>query len=199
MFIRVAMNPFEAFEKYIALKNHFTQKTYDFFKYNGRVKIRPEAFERRRDKYFFVKLAKNQHVVDYLLANFVDGDVNQWVGDIVQHQESEEIYKNWLSRQQSLTYRFRQDMSKLDSVFDQNIICKKNEHPKLLVLYLQKQICIETLIIMDMLTGCFKHWDKHIEEQVIWPNVKRKCLRYRPFLSIDVDKYRKITLDVFSE
>jgi hypothetical protein len=29
------MDPFEAYCKYIALKNHFTQKNYDYFKYNG--------------------------------------------------------------------------------------------------------------------------------------------------------------------
>lgn len=199
MLSRVIMNPFEAFEKYVALKNHFTQKSYDFFKYNGRVKLKADAFDRRRDKYFFVKLAKNHNVVDYLLANFIDGDVNQWVGDIVQDQESERIYKQWLARQQSLTYTFKQDLSKLNTDFDSNFIVDSNSHPRLLVLYLQKQICIETLIILDMLTGCFKYWDKKISDPVVWPAVKKKCERYKPFLSIDVDRYREIVVAFFQE
>ena len=195
----LVMTPFEAFQMYIALKNHFTQKTYDFFKYNGKVKVTYSSFEKRKDKYFFSKLAKKKELTDYLLANFVDGEINQWVGDIVTDQQSDTIYTKWKARQESLTYKFKTDLSKLKEDFDYNIKVEDGQHPYLLILFMQNQICIETLIIIDMLTNCFKYWDKQIQEQVIWPNIKKKCERYRPFLSIDTKKYRKILVDLFNE
>lgn len=195
----LTMTPFEAYQTYVALKNHFTQKSYDFFKYNGKVKVTYNTFDRRKDKYFFNKLAKNKNIMNYLLANFVDGDINQWIGDIVTDQQADTTYTKWLARQESLTYRYKTDLSRLKPEFDYNLKVEDNQHPYLLILYLQNQICIETLIIIDMLTNCFKHWDANIQETVIWPNVKKKCERYRPFLSIDLKKYRKITVDLFNE
>ena len=195
----LVMTPFEAFQKYIALKNHFTQKSYDFHKYNGKVKVRVDTFERRKDRYFFAKLAKNKNIVDYLLANFIDGDMNQWVGDIVTDQQSEKIYKQWKARQESLSYRFTQDLSKLKPDFNDNIIVKDRQHPYLLLLYMQGMICIETLIILDVLSNCFRHWDKNIQENIIWPNIRKKCDRYKPFMSIDPKKYRKIVVDLFND
>ena len=193
------MTPFEAFQKYIALKNHFTQKSYDFHKYNGKVKVRVDTFERRKDRYFFAKLAKNKNIVDYLLANFIDGDMNQWVGDIVTDQQSEKIYKQWKARQESLSYRFTQDLSKLKPDFNDNIIVKDSQHPYLLLLYMQGMVCIETLIILDVLSNCFRYWDKNIQENIIWPNIRKKCDRYKPFMSIDPKKYRKIVVDLFND
>ena len=50
------MEAFQAYKTYVAIKNHFTSKTYDFFKYNGRTKASRSTFEKRNDKYFFSKL-----------------------------------------------------------------------------------------------------------------------------------------------
>ena len=33
------VSPFEAYQTYLALKQHFTRPSYDYFKYNGKVKV----------------------------------------------------------------------------------------------------------------------------------------------------------------
>ena len=40
------MNEFEAYEKYVALKLHFTSE-YDYFRYNGKTSVTPKSFNER--------------------------------------------------------------------------------------------------------------------------------------------------------
>ena len=50
------MDAFQAYTLYLALKQHFTPgRGYDFFKYNGKTNASKNAFETRKDKYFFHK------------------------------------------------------------------------------------------------------------------------------------------------
>ena len=46
------MTPFEAYKTYSALKLHFTTD-YNYFQYNGSVRLKQESFEKRNDKVFF--------------------------------------------------------------------------------------------------------------------------------------------------
>ena len=82
--------------------------------------------------------------------------------------------------------------------FDQNIIVPDNEHPYLLRLYMRKDICIETLTLIDMMVYNYKYWDTKLHDDVIWPQVKTKSLNYRPFMSVDINKYKAIVKDRFS-
>jgi len=191
------MEPFEVYQKYIALKNHFTSAKYDYFKYNGKIKLSRDAFEKRRDKYFFYKFSKLKDVEKLLLANMVDGDVNFWVGDI-KESSPEEIYRQWLKRQQSLLYTFTEDLGKLKDDFDENILVPEYGHPHLMRLYLRGDICIETVIILNMLTQFFKYWDKQLKDDTLWPDIKNKMLKYQPFLSIEPARYKKKVVEHFS-
>lgn len=191
------MDAFEAYKLYIALKNHFTSKNYDFFKYEGRTRASRTTFERRADKYFFHKLSKRKDPLEFLVSNFVyNGD--SWIGELVQNSESEKFYKQFLKTKESLTYVFTNDLDKLDSNFDSNFIVEEGQHPKLLKLLLQNEITIETFIILDELVLFSRKWNRRITDTVVWPQVHLKCKKYRQFLTIDRDKMKKIVLDKFS-
>lgn len=191
------MDAFEAYKIYIALKSHFSSKTYDYFKYNGRTRASKTTFEKRADKYFFHKLSKRKDVVDFLVANFVyNGD--NWVGDLVQNTESEKCYRELLKVRESLSYIFTNDLDKLDSVFDNNVLVVDGQHPKLLKLFLRNDIHIETLIILNDLLSFMKYWNRNIKESVVWPQVFLKCKKYKQFFEYDRDKMRQIVLDKFS-
>ena len=51
------MTGFEVYKMYLALRMHFTKDHYDYVKYRGKVNASEKAFEQRRDRYFFKKLA----------------------------------------------------------------------------------------------------------------------------------------------
>ncbi len=191
------MEPFEVYQKYLALKRHFSSDSYDYHKYNGKVKANQHSFDIRKDKYFFYKLSKQKNVEEFLLANFVDGDNDFWIGQL-RDDKCTAAYENYRKRKQALTYVFKEDLSKMKDDFDANIVVPENEHPYLLRLYMRKDICIETLTLIDMMVYNYKYWDKKLHDDVIWPQVRMKSLNYRPFMSVDINKYKAIVKDRFS-
>jgi hypothetical protein len=189
------VEPYDVYLRYLALKSHFSQKNYDFFKYNGKVKAWRTTFETRRDKYFFYKLSKKKDPVEFLLANFVDSD-DFYIGDI-REDKATEVYNDYKKRQQSLSYVVKSDLSKMKEDFNDNIIVPKNEHPYLLRLYMRKDICLETLILIDRCCNMFKYWDKELHDDIMWPDIKLKAIKYSPFLNVDINKYRELILSTF--
>lgn len=191
------MDAFEAYKLYVALKNHFTSKTYDYFKYGGRTRASRTTFEKRTDKYFFHKLSKRKDPLEFLVSNFVyNGDV--WIGDIVQNAESEKFYKQFLKTKESLSYIFINDCDKLDTVFDNNILVKDGQHPALLRMVLRNEITVETLIILEDLLSFMRYWNRNITDNIVWPQLYLKCKKYKQFMEYDREKMKKIVLDKFS-
>ena len=81
MKLAVKMDPYETYQKYLALKTHFKSDTYDYFQYHGKLKGDRTKFETRRDKYYFYKLSKMKHAEDFMVANLI-ANPNFWPGDI---------------------------------------------------------------------------------------------------------------------
>lgn len=177
------MEPFDAYKKYLALKQHFSKDKYDYFKYNGKVNAKSSSFETRKDKYMFYKLSKKKDVEGYLIANMIEND-NTWIGDLLS-SESEQIYNEWLKRQQSMTYIFENDISKLKDNLNENIITKHGEYPYMLKMFFNKQICLETIIISNEILNFFNHWKNKIDDPVIWPDLYKKCQKYKSFIQFD--------------
>lgn len=187
---------FEVYKTYLALKNHFTKPTYDYFKYNKRTKASRKTFESRNDKYFFQKLSKHKEYEKFLVANIVDGTY-LWIGDLIGNEDSEKIFLEWKGRQESITYLFKKDLEKLKDNFDDNLLVEEGQYPYLLLLFLRKDITMETVVILNDLVSCFRYWSKSIEEDVIFPDLLHKFKKYKPFVSYDRDKMKKIVLEKF--
>lgn len=194
---------FAAFAMFHALKLHFTSDSYDYIKYNGKTNITKTTFSTRKDKYSFYRLSRKfglTELKDYYVANFLVSDV-QWVGDILG-PDSEEIYKKWQKRIQSLTYTFENDIIKLlDKVNVPNelLMVRKNEFPSLMQCAQQGDIAIETLIILDDIMNFFPMWQKEICDDIVWPNFKMKCQKYKAFLHYDKEKYKQILKEKIRE
>lgn len=191
------MEAFEAYKTYVALKNHFSSKTYDFIKYNGRTRASRSTFEKRNDKYFFKKLGKHKDLVRFLVSNFIYDDGTTWVGDIVNNEHTDRRYKKHLKVIESISYTLQNDLDRMLDDFDANFAVTDGQHPPLLRLYLKQEINIETLIILDDLVGYMKRWNKRIDEGIIWPMVYLKCKKYRPFFTYDREKCKQIVLQHF--
>jgi len=192
------MTGYEAFTIYNALKLHFTSESYDYFKYRGKSRTTIDSFEKRKDKYYFYKLSRQQNEEDYiqfLVSNFLENP-NLWVGELVQ-EESIARYKKRMAVIQSLSYQFKNDCEKLRSGVDDanQLFQTKGDYPILLVSSLQKVTEIETLCILNSLIGFFPLWKKKITDTIQWPNFHLKCLKYTPFISYDKGKFKQIAVE----
>lgn len=191
------MSAFECYREYVALKQHFTQKNYDYIKYNGKVKSATEkSFNARRDKLFFMKLAKHQDPKNFLIANMIETS-KTWIGELAYNEEAQKRYMDWTKRIQSLTYNFKLDINKLNENFDSNFLIEDYSHPLALKLYLQKEISLETLVILLDLVRCFKYWNNKMNGDPIWDEISLRILKYRPFLDYDVNKLKQLVIDKF--
>lgn len=197
MFRALRMDGFDAYKTYLALKSHFSSKHYDYFRYNGAVRAKRASYEKRNDKYFFQKLAKQKDLVQFLVALFVYGKPEMWVGDIVRNEESEQMYLKWQKVNQSLTYVFKEDLSKLNDNFVLNFLPQDGQHPPLLKMLLRDEIHIETFIILNDVIRFSPMWNKRIKDTFVWPDIRQKCKKYQPFMEYDKEKYKKLIVDHF--
>ena len=65
------MTPIEVYKTYLAFKNHFTKKNYDYFKYCGKTNASRDAFNKRKDRYFFERMSRkktDEEIRHYFLA-----------------------------------------------------------------------------------------------------------------------------------
>ena len=191
------MTPFEAYKLFLAVKMHFTQPQYDFFKYNEKVNATLDSFNRRRDKYHFAKLAKHKDALGYLVSQYITGNFTGWAGDLFT-EEAERIYTQYLARQQSITYNFQSDLSKLEEGFISKFKVKDGQHPDALVMFRRGNISIETFTILNNHLNFFQLWDTRIDDTVLWPSIRERCLKYRPFLHYDKARIKSIIRPLIS-
>ena len=187
------MQPFEAYKLFLAIKNHFTKDSYDYFKYNGKVTASFNSFLARKDKYYFSKLTKKDDLLNFLVSNFLEKEKIGWVGDLM-HEDADENYKKWLGRQQNLSYLVKEDLGKIDDL-KETLKVLDGQHPKLLKMLMQKELMPETLLIIDFFTNVFDVWDKKIQDTIVWPTFRMRLLKYKPFFKFDKDNMKKILLE----
>ena len=139
-------NGYSAFALYNALKLHFSSPSYDYFKYHGTTNISESSFMNRKDKYSFYKLSRKynlEELKNYYVANFLEGDI-RWIGTI-SGADGEECYKKWKTRNESLTYRFEQDIIFLFESSGNFLHVDNGNYPYLLTMMLQGEVMIETV------------------------------------------------------
>ena len=180
-----------AYQMYNALRLHFNSENYDYFKYSGKTncKFIPEnqrmLFDRLQKKY-------DNELLNFYLSNFLKNP-KVWINDLFT-EECEDIYKEFQKKNQSLSYIFKNDIDfLLDKYSDLNEVLRvKNDYPILLKLTMQEKVSLDTLLILDMMVRYMGNWDKKIGDDVIWNNFKFKCVKYRPFMNVNLDKMKDI-------
>jgi hypothetical protein len=188
---------YEAFGIYNALKLHFTQDSYDYFKYNGKTNVSLSSFENRKDKWHFTKLSKKfndkEELIFFIVSNLLQND-KFWIGDLL----AEDSDVRYLSRKkvlQSLSYFFENDCKKIfEGVANPNelILVNDGDHPKLLKSFMRKEIEIETLWLLDSILNFVPMWKQKIKDDIVWPNHRLKIVKYRDFLPKDKTKFKVI-------
>ena len=176
------MTGFEVYKMYLALRMHFTKDHYDYVKYRGKVNASEKAFEQRRDRYFFKKLATKydqDQILNYFVANFMVDPA----GYIKSFSDGN--YERWKANQESFSYKFRQDVhhlledfeapyqDKFDKIFD----VQNGSHPPLLRYYLSGEITLETLVVFETCLGYVDRFDKKLSDP-IWKDVRRRIVKY---------------------
>ena len=190
------MNGYDLYCTYQAIKLHFTSESYNFFHYDGKTRVSVDAFQKRRDKFLFHRLARkyrDDEMVPFLVANFVHSDDN-WTKSLLE-DEAEETYRDWKRTTDSMSKIYVEDLQKIATkeTFNDLFKVEDGQFPKLLVAFLQKDVTIETMVILNNIFDFIRIWDKKISDDIIYPKVSRKIRKYGAFLNVNVDKYKTLT------
>lgn len=193
------MMPFDAYRQYLSLKNHFTKEKYDYHKYCGKSRATVQSFYKRKDRFWFEKLARNksdQEVIEFFVSNFITctDPSKLWIGEMIR--EGEGRYTAWKKRNQSLSYVFKEEMGDILANQDINsIFAHSTGHSPILKQYLSGKVSLETLVICDKILGYRTDYDKKLKDPV-WETVSMRIKKYSPFLNIDVFHYKKILKEI---
>ena len=196
----------EAHRIFLAIKLHFTNPKYDYFRYNGHA-LRGNS---ERDAFRFEKLARKYQnktdLEDFIVSNWLEADIT-WVGQLSE-EEARDVYLAWQTRVQSLSYRFAADCERLahepvddfGGLFRQITMC---ELPPVVRLLQWREICPETFIIINKILGFFPLFDRKLVDSLgQWKNICSRCTKYEPFvdrLNLDLPKLKAILREKLQE
>ena len=190
------MTGYEAFCLYSSLKLHFTQESYDYFKYYGKSKTSVEAFENRKDKWHFYKLSRRfsnaEQGRDFIIANLLrDSDV--WIGHLLTN-DADVVYRDRQKVIQSLTYTFTNDIAPIMNHKnpDELLMVPSDGYPVLLSMILYGDISLETGCILNAILNFLPMWDRKIVDTIHYPNLSLRMKKYTPFISFEVTKYKEL-------
>ena len=199
----MTIEPYDVYKYYMAMKLHFESDTYDALKYNYKTSAKPQAFFKRRDKYHFAKLGRKyesvNELVNFFIAQFTHSSDNKWIGNMLN---DEDAYNQWQKRIQSLSYTFETDINSLaeevDSFDDLFEITDESPYPVVVNAYMQETISLETVVILESLTGFLSVADKKVTDTIMWPEISKRIRKYQPFLNFNDLKIKNIIFRVFT-
>ena len=181
------------YKDYCAVKAHYSNLGYDYFLNRGITKAAAASFEKRKDKAFFHKLAKKKNYLNYIIANIAYN--NYWIGDIVMSDQADNNYNRFCKYNQSLKYTLKEDIKKLSPKFKDNFLIQKGQHPKILMMFVNNEISLETISILSSITTIYKYWDKNLGNDPLWQGYRLNIIKHERFLDYRKDEVVDIILD----
>jgi len=191
------MEPIDVYLMYCAMKAHFGMSDYDFVTYKGKTRIKRDTFYKRKDRSFFVRLARKykteQEIQNYFVANFIK-DKKGYIANF-----NDENYESWKMKRQGFFEMFEVEMKPLVDAFEDLFKIENGQHPKLMKEFLGGRVSLETIIILDELVGYGPQWDTELRDDIIWIDLNNLMNNYERFLTIDQEQYKIRLLKLIEE
>ena len=191
------MEPIDVYLMYCAMKAHFGKSDYDFVTYRGKTRIKRDTFYKRKDRSFFVRLARKykteQEITNYLVSNFIR-DKKGYIANF-----NDENYESWKLKRQGFFDLFEVEMKPLVDAFEDLFSVTNGQHPKLMKEFLGGRVSLETEIILDELVNFDPAWNRELEDDIIWIDLRNLMDNYERFLTIDQEQYKIRLLKLIEE
>lgn len=188
---------------YLMLKQHFNGK-YDVIKYNWTMRVSDQAYNKRRDKYFFEKLS-DKHMLKELTLIFMSNLVaNQeaWIGDI-SDADALVFYREYIGKLKRIKTQYEDDIKniyyfsrkvevqKLSEIFDYN---KKVDTSYIFKLLQSNVISFETFILLDSFLDIINKHDSQTNN-LVWSNYSVKLNAYKKLLNVDAEMAKQVFIE----
>lgn len=194
----MTINAFEAYKKFSAYKLHFNSKSYDYIKYNGKVKAlstvaASQKFLASKQKFFYAQLGRHEDPDGLILSNMLV-EPKIFITELLT-DEANERWEAWRKRQESLSYTLKNELENNDN-WKSMLKVLPNGMPFLLDRYIGGEISPETIVIIDYYGHILDDWVKLTN-----PLIKSRLepiIKYRPFVKFSKLRCKKILLELSS-
>ena len=191
------MEPIDVYLMYCAMKAHFGKGDYDFVTYRGKTRIKRDTFYKRKDRSFFVRLSRKykteEQIKNYFVANFIR-DKKGYIANF-----NDENFNSWKLKRQGFFDLFEVEMKPLVEAFEDLFRVTNGQHPKLMREFLGGRVSLETVIILDELVNFGPDWNKSLEDDIVWIDLRNLMNNYKRFLTINQEQYKIRLLKLIEE
>lgn len=183
-----------AYLLFLALRTHFHNAKYDFFQMHGKLRASKESYQKRHDKYFFEKMAKEfntEELRDFYVANILKD--KHYITELLD-DDANKNFIEYIRRKQALSYNFASELDKLfgDSA-TRPFIISNSQYPDIVGLHLSNIVSPETMVILNDYIPFIDKFDKQIgNNDPVWGRVSMKLRKYKPFVRYDKDKIKGV-------
>lgn len=188
---RLELDGFDTYKFYNAIKLHFTTKNYDFFKYNGSVKVGVNNYNKLSDgqRYVFEKMGRLAEPKMYIVGNLL-ADKKRYFTNF-----TEESYLDYKRAINNGSYLLKEDLLKCEGSFNEVFIGNGSELiPEIMRLYFSDQISLFTACVTDKILD----WSAEIHLNMFNESINRLS-KAKPFYRVNEMEYKKIILDNFKK
>lgn len=193
------MTRYETYVQYLALKHHFAGDSYDFFKYNGKVKLKPETFAKvdKKFQYYYPKLSG----IDtkwFFISNLIED--RWWFPKGAPYfVDDEKNYLKYHGILDSLKHSYTEDLKKIGP-FTGLLSVEEGTHPHLLKLIIGKKInWVSSTILLDLLPSVKELYQENMFRDSFWKEAKITTEKLLPFIKYDKQTYKALTKKYFAE
>jgi hypothetical protein len=197
---------YDSFCNYVSLKNHFNKKAYDWNRYEGRVTIPREAYERRKDKKFFQIIQKRYSGIErnqIFLANFVYNK-HLWIGELLA-DNCIDVWNDWKGRITRIDYQFEEDLkNSLGEIQTRKgvgprdalkLLVRKpsDSHPLVLRFVWGGMFGIESYLLLSIALDLGKVYQPFLLDDSLWADFEFKVGKYMKFLrpKLNIEKAKE--------
>ena len=210
--MEVKKKTFKAWITYQAIQAHFTRE-YDYFKYNGKLNMNEHSMDKHFAKHEIGGNFSAQRTIFSNLGKVFDSKedliffyLSQVTNNIpYPSMFDHDLYDEYKERMNNFHFHLKRDteeimkyMDEYDKTFDEMFIAKGINHPPIMKLGLSKTISLETFTTLDIMLDFLTAMEKKLIDPASKDFIKL-VRNYKPFLSISVDKEKKIIMDVLNK
>lgn len=184
---------FSVYKLYLMMKGHFSGR-YDCIKFNWKMNVSPKTYEKRRDKYFFERMATKHNLGELyriFVANMLS-NADAWVGEI-STVDALQFYRQHMGKIERASYIFKEDVDNLHffcenkgiqfvSLFD----CSKGQ-PLIFKMVQQEVISYESFILIDaaLSNKVIGRMNAQLNDDIVWHDYRSRIEGYKKLLDIN--------------
>ena len=180
------MTGYQLYRYYISVKLHFTKEDFNVFEHKYGQTVSVAAFNRRRDKVMFERLAKkfkdDREGIRFLVANWAHGNDNMIWSD---WDVAQGYMIKWNKTKQSLSKVFADDLDYLNNK-NSKLNCTENQVSVIIKEWKAGKIQIETVCLLcELNPTLLESWKSVSSMQAIYGSDFLRIQKLIPFVKIN--------------